>query len=68
MGVGRWQLESPTVREVISRLEREGFVKVRQNGSHRRYVKGPRKVTVAGKPSEHLDPKTYRGIQRQAGW
>jgi predicted RNA binding protein YcfA (HicA-like mRNA interferase family) len=61
-------LEGPTVREVIGRLEREGFAKVRQNGSHRRYVKGSKRVTVAGRPGEHLDPKTYRRIRQQAGW
>jgi len=61
-------LESPTVGEVISRLEREGFVKVRQKGSHRRYASGSRKVTVAGKMSDHLDPKTYQSIRQQAGW
>ncbi|MDR1184008.1 MAG: type II toxin-antitoxin system HicA family toxin [Coriobacteriales bacterium] len=61
-------METPTVREVIIRLEHEGFIKVRQKGSHRRYVKGSKKVTVAGNPREHLDPKTYRSIERQAGW
>jgi predicted RNA binding protein YcfA (HicA-like mRNA interferase family) len=61
-------MNNPTVREVIARLEREGFVKVRQKGSHQRYVKGTRKVTVAGKPRETLDPKTWRRIREQAGW
>jgi predicted RNA binding protein YcfA (HicA-like mRNA interferase family) len=61
-------LESPTVREVIKMLEQDGFERVRTKGSHRRYIKGSMKVTVAGKPSDHLDPKTYRSIQRQAGW
>ncbi|MBQ9041447.1 MAG: type II toxin-antitoxin system HicA family toxin [Eggerthellaceae bacterium] len=43
-------------------------MKVRQEGSHRRYVKGGRKVTVAGKESDHLDWKTWESIKRQAGW
>jgi predicted RNA binding protein YcfA (HicA-like mRNA interferase family) len=61
-------METPTVREVVKRLHREGFLRVRQKGSHARFVKGARKVTVAGKPSEHLDPKTYASIRTQAGW
>jgi len=61
-------MEPPTIREVTTRLENEGFVKVRQSGSHCRYQKGSRKVTVAGKPSEHLDKATWKSIQKQAGW
>jgi predicted RNA binding protein YcfA (HicA-like mRNA interferase family) len=51
-------MQPPTVREIIRRLESEGFKNVRTVGDHRRYVKGNRKVTVAGKPNEHLHPKT----------
>ena len=61
-------MEPPTVREVIRRLEQEGFVLVRVRGDHRRYVKGDRRVTVAGKPSEHLKRRTWKSIQEQAGW
>jgi predicted RNA binding protein YcfA (HicA-like mRNA interferase family) len=61
-------MEPPTVREVVKRLEMEGFVKVRQNGSHCRYRKGSQKVTVAGRPNEHIDRATWRRIQEQAGW
>jgi len=61
-------MEPPTIREVIKKLENEGFVKVRQTGSHCRYQKGDLKVTVAGKPNEHLDRKTWKSIQKQAGW
>lgn len=50
-------MQPPTVREIIRRLESEGFKNVRTVGDHRRYVKGNRKVTVAGKPNEHLHPK-----------
>ncbi len=61
-------MEPPTVREVIRRLESEGFVQVGQKGDHRRYARGSQKVTVAGKPSEHLLRKTWKSIEQQAGW
>jgi predicted RNA binding protein YcfA (HicA-like mRNA interferase family) len=61
-------MQPPTVREVIKKLENEGFVKVWQTGSHRRYKKGNRSVSVAGKLSEHLTCGSWKGIQRQAGW
>lgn len=61
-------MQPPTVREVISRLESEGFRLVRQKGSHRRYVKGNRKVTVAGDLNDNLHPKTWASIKNQAGW
>jgi predicted RNA binding protein YcfA (HicA-like mRNA interferase family) len=61
-------LEPPTVHEITRRLENEGFVKVRQNGSHCQYQKGSRRVTVAGKPSQHLKEGTWKNIKKQAGW
>jgi len=61
-------LDTPTVREIIIRLEHEGFALVRQNGSHTRYRKGARRVTVSGKMGEHPLPKTYKSICEQAGW
>ena len=61
-------MEPPTIREVTKRLIKEGFEVVRQRGSHRRFQKGNLKVTVAGKPSEHLDWDTWKSIQKQAGW
>lgn len=38
-------MQPPTVREVIRRLEGEGFINVRTRGDHRRYAKGNLKVT-----------------------
>ena len=61
-------MQPPTVREVIRRLEREGFIKVNQVGSHRQYLKGGRKVTVPGALNEHLRWETWKSIKRQAGW
>ena len=57
------------VRDVIRLLERDGWFVVRTTGSHRQYhhpIK-PGTVTIAGKPSLDLDPKTERSILRQAG-
>jgi predicted RNA binding protein YcfA (HicA-like mRNA interferase family) len=58
-----------TVREVIKRVEADGWVLVTTRGSHRQFkhpVK-PGKVTVAGKLSVDLPPKTVASILRQAG-
>ena len=57
------------VAEVIRLLEDEGWALSRTRGSHRqfRHAVRPGKVTVAGKPSETLYPKTLSSILRQAG-
>lgn len=57
------------VRDVIRRIERDGWVKVAQKGSHRHFkhpIKSG-KVTVPGKASDDLLEGTYRSILRQAG-
>jgi predicted RNA binding protein YcfA (HicA-like mRNA interferase family) len=58
------------VREVLRRLEREGWYLVEQEGSHRHFKHPgkPGKVTVAGHPSDEIAPGTWSSIQRQAGW
>ena len=61
-------MQPPTVREVIKRLESEGWEMLRMKGDHRRFAKGDRRVTIAGKPGDHLKPKTWTRIQEQAGW
>jgi predicted RNA binding protein YcfA (HicA-like mRNA interferase family) len=60
----------PKVRDVIRRLEREGWRIRSQRGSHRQYVhpEKPGKVTVSGHPSIDVPPDTWASIQRQAGW
>jgi predicted RNA binding protein YcfA (HicA-like mRNA interferase family) len=57
------------VGEVIKLLEREGWELSRTRGSHRQYThpERPGKVTIAGKPSDTLHPKTLASIMRQAG-
>jgi predicted RNA binding protein YcfA (HicA-like mRNA interferase family) len=56
------------VREIIKRLEDDGWYLTRTRGSHRQY-KHPTKpglVTVVGKPNDDLAPGTLRSIWRQA--
>lgn len=56
------------VREILKRLRDDGWIVVRHKGSHRQ-LKHPSKpgiVTVAGKPSLDLKPKTEKSILRQA--
>lgn len=61
-------MQPPTVREVIGRLEAEGWELVRTKGDHRQYGKEGKRVTVAGKMSQHLDRGTYQAIRKSAGW
>jgi predicted RNA binding protein YcfA (HicA-like mRNA interferase family) len=56
-------------RDIIRRLEREGWKFVRSKGSHRQF-KHPAKVgrvTVA-LPNKNILLKTVADIYRQAGW
>jgi predicted RNA binding protein YcfA (HicA-like mRNA interferase family) len=57
------------VSEVLTMLRRDGWVHVVTRGSHRQF-KHPLKrgrVTVAGKPGDHLPPGTLNSILKQAG-
>jgi predicted RNA binding protein YcfA (HicA-like mRNA interferase family) len=56
-------------REIVRRLESEGWILVRTKGDHRQY-KHPSKpglVTVPH-PKKDLPIGTIRSIYRQAGW
>jgi predicted RNA binding protein YcfA (HicA-like mRNA interferase family) len=57
------------VREVIERLEDDGWVKVTQRGSHRQFKHPVKrgKVTVPGKLSDEMPTGTLKSILRQAG-
>lgn len=57
------------VAEVLKLLNDDGWVLDRKRGSHRqfRHPTKPGTVTVAGKPSDDLNPKTQASILRQAG-
>jgi predicted RNA binding protein YcfA (HicA-like mRNA interferase family) len=58
-----------TVREMLRKLKKDGWMVVRQRGSHRQlhHPTKPGTVTVAGKLSKDLKPKTEAMILRQAG-
>jgi predicted RNA binding protein YcfA (HicA-like mRNA interferase family) len=57
------------VREVMKILEDEGWLVAATKGSHRQFTHPtkPGRVTVAGRPSHDLHPKTAASILRQAG-
>jgi predicted RNA binding protein YcfA (HicA-like mRNA interferase family) len=57
------------VRDVLWLLRRDGWVIVRQTGSHRqlRHAIKAGTVTVAGAPHHDLHPKTASSILKQAG-
>jgi len=58
------------VRDVLRRLQDDGWYIDRMRGSHRQ-LKHPTKpgvVTVPGKPNDDLAPGTWASIRQQAGW
>jgi predicted RNA binding protein YcfA (HicA-like mRNA interferase family) len=57
------------VEEVIKLLEVDGWRLKRTSGSHRHFAHRVKRglVTVAGKPSATLKPKTEASILKQAG-
>lgn len=57
------------VREVLQLLAQDGWEIVTTRGSHRqlKHPTKPGRVTVAGKNSDDLHPKTAASILRQAG-
>ena len=52
-------MEPPTAREVVARLEREGWAFVGCNG---------RLVVVPGQLGAHLKKGTWSSVRQQAGW
>jgi predicted RNA binding protein YcfA (HicA-like mRNA interferase family) len=58
-----------TVRETIAILERDGWVQVRQRGSHRQFRRpgAPWTITVAGKPSTVVPRGILADIRRKTG-
>ena len=59
----------PKVRDAIRLIEQEGWKLVRTRGSHRQYrhSEKPGTVTIAGRMSKDLAPKTWSSILKQAG-
>ena len=60
----------PKVRDVIKRLEAEGWIRVVTRGSHRqyKYPNRPGRVTIAVHANDKPPPGTWNGVQNQAGW
>ncbi len=57
------------VREAIRMIEEDGWYYVKSSGSHRQFKHPtkPGRVTIAGKLSDDLAPKTFESILKQAG-
>lgn len=57
------------VKEIIGHIEADGWVLIRQRGSHRQYRHPTKKgtVTIPGKLSDDLPPNTTKSILKQAG-
>jgi predicted RNA binding protein YcfA (HicA-like mRNA interferase family) len=57
------------VRDVIRRIEADGWFHVRTRGSHRQFKHRTKRglVTVPGKPRDELAQATLNSILKQAG-
>ena len=57
------------VREIIKLIETDGWYKIKARGGHRQYKHRAKRgrVTVPGRMSADLDPKTEKSILEQAG-
>ena len=56
-------------REIIRRLERDGFEQVSVRGSHHKFVhRTSRKRVIVPHPKKDLPPGTVRAIYKGAGW
>jgi predicted RNA binding protein YcfA (HicA-like mRNA interferase family) len=56
-------------RDVIRKLEDDGWMLVRTKGSHRQFERARKSgtVTIAGKPGFDVPPGTLNSILKQAG-
>jgi len=54
-------------RKIIKRLEKDGFELVKITGSHHKFKKGDKTVTVPH-PKKDLPIGTVRNIYKQAAW
>jgi predicted RNA binding protein YcfA (HicA-like mRNA interferase family) len=57
------------VREIIKRIETDGWYRVKARSGHRQYKHPtkPGRVTVPGQMNADLDKKTEKSILQQAG-
>lgn len=60
---------SEKVRDIIRRLDEDGWIFVAKKGSHRQFKhpSKPGRVTVPGKASYMLKEGTWKSILKQAG-
>ena len=58
------------VSEVLRRLKDDGWVRVKSKSGHRQFkhLEKSRRVTVSGKLSHTIPPRTLASIFKQAGW
>lgn len=54
-------------QEAIRRLKREGWVEVRQTGSHKQFKKDGKRITVPAHNGD-LTPGVEHDIRTKAGW
>jgi len=56
------------VRDVIRRLEADGWFRIKAKGGHRQFKHGVKKgrVTVSGQPNVDVPIKTLKSIWKQA--
>jgi predicted RNA binding protein YcfA (HicA-like mRNA interferase family) len=57
------------VKDVIKKIEKDGWFIVRTKGSHRQFKHKTKKglVTIAGKSNAELAPGTLNSVLKQAG-
>jgi len=57
------------VREIIQRIEADGWYRIKSKSGHRQYkhLVKPGRVTVPGQQNADLDKKTAKSILKQAG-
>jgi predicted RNA binding protein YcfA (HicA-like mRNA interferase family) len=58
-----------SIRQLVRLLEDDGWIEVRQKGSHRQFRHATKAgtVTVAGKPSADVPIGTLNSVLKQAG-
>lgn len=56
-----------TAQDALRRLKREGWIIVRQTGSHVQLVKDGQRITVPNHRGD-LTPGVERDIRKKAGW
>lgn len=64
-----WYRRRVKVREVIRRLQMEGWVLVSTEGSHRQFkhASKPGRVTISGNLGDDMPKGTLASVRRQAG-